>query len=177
MVCGWGPDAHAQGAKDHAFWAAPEMTLRATQELVRVPRPGHYGLREQRIRTQAAPAAGVDIVATVPATNRWKLWTLSASLVTSAAVANRVPHLVITDGQGNTAYNCPANQNQVAATTIRYSVGAGVFAVTFDNAYVFVAPVEMDMLQGWTIGFLTTGLQAGDQWGVMGLFVGETLYF
>lgn len=178
-ICGKPDDWHGYGKSDHPFTAPswPSMT-RDTQRSKDTIRNAHYALTEQRLVTIAAPAAGVDLVATIPDTRKWKVWSLSAQFTTSAAVANRVPHIVITaQPDAKVVFNVPPNQNQPASGTATYSAGAGVFAVTFDNANVMVLPVELELLQKWTIGFSTTNLQAGDQWSAMSLLVTETLYF
>ena len=167
-----------QHQAEHAWLCQIAAQLRDTQELLRGRRPGHYAIREPRIVYSAVPAAGSDVFLTVPGTTRWKVWGLQATLVTSAAVANRVPHLEIWDpGDVHTAYDVPGLNNQTAGTTVAYSgVPGGTFGF-FDNTQVMPLPVEMDLLQGWSIGFETTALQAGDQWTALSMLVTETLYF
>jgi|SRR5579872_2964193 len=178
-ICGLPESAHGPGKSTHPYTPPSwQQGTRDTQKAGESERDGHYTLKEQRVVTIAKPAAGVDVVATVPANARWKVWSMFATLVTDAVVNNRVPHVVITDGPLNdTVHNVPANNNQVAGATVNYSAGAGVFGVSFDNAVVMVLPVELDLLQKWTIGFKTTNLDAGDQWSALALVVTETLYF
>lgn len=152
--------------------------LRPTQKYKRGYNDQRYSLRESRIIKLAAPAVGVDVKATVPGAAKWWLWSLRATLATDAVVANRIPHLQITDGpNGNIVADFPAANNQGAGTTIAYAAGAGVVAANFDSTIVFVLPVEVELLQGWTIGFKTTGLDVGDQWSALALLVTETLYY
>lgn len=112
---------------------------------------------------QANPAAGADVVITVPTGARWLIQSLSAQLVTSAAVANRTPHLVVDDG-ANTLFNSPASAAQAAGVTVVYSACGGVQAAFADGAAVLPIPDVSSYLQGWRIRTLTTNLQAGDQW-------------
>lgn len=178
-VCGLAGAQHGPGLTDHPpvyeQWA---QGLRDTQRLKLGIRPGHYSIKEQRIFVGAKPAAGVDIKASVPQAGRWKVWGLTASLTTSAVVANRVPHLQITDGPaGDVAYDVPSAQNQIATQTVKYSGVASGVAQSFDNTNVLVLPVEIDLLGNWTVGFKTTALDVGDQWTALTLLVTETLYF
>jgi len=167
-----GPNGH-QYVPDHIA-----ETLRPTQTYKPNYQRGRYQVKESRIVTTAKPAAGVDVKATVPGATKWKVWSLRASLTTSAIAANRVPHLQITDGpNGHVVTDFPAGNNQLAASTINYAAGAGVVAANFDNTLVFVLPVDVVLLQGWTLGFATTALDAGDQWTALALLVTETLYF
>ncbi|HWY55752.1 MAG TPA: hypothetical protein VNZ03_14890 [Terriglobales bacterium] len=151
--------------------------FRDDQEMHKGSRRGHYALAEQRIITLASPAVGLDWSAPVPATARWRVNAVQAQLATSAVVANRVPHIIITDGQAHTVYNVPSLTNQVAATTFVYSAGATVVTAFFDSAVVMALPYPLKMLQNWTIASLTTGIQAGDQWSNIVLFVKEWLQF
>jgi len=151
--------------------------IRDDQVAERTQRPGHYLLLQQRVVLLPSPAAGVDAVATVPATAQWELISLQAQLVTSAAVANRVPHLVLTDGQGHSLFNFPAANNQLAGVTKQYSGGVADVAADFDNAAALVLPYGLKLLQGWTVGFATTALDVADQWSKFNLLVKEWLSF
>jgi hypothetical protein len=151
--------------------------LRDDQDAHKGRRRGHYALAEQRIITLAQPALGADWSAAVPATARWRVNALQAQLTTSAAVANRIPHIVITDGQGHNVYNMPAPTNQVAASAVQYSAGATVVTAFFDSAAVLALPYPLKLLQNWTIASLTTGIQAADQWANIVLYVKEWLQF
>ena len=177
-ICGKTSADHGPGKSDHLYTPPSGAgQVRDDQQPERVTRRGHYQLNEYRVITIANPLAGVDVVATVPSTVRWRVQCLQAQLVTSAVAMNRIPHLVITDGQGHQVYNVPPSGNQVAGLTEQYSAGVTVVAANFDNANVLVLPYVTHLLQGWTIGFSTTGLQAGDQWSNCALLVEEWLSF
>lgn len=177
--CGEPLESHAHGAKGHTYVPASIASyLRSTQRYKRGYVQGRYSLKESRILTIKKPAAGVDVKASVTAPAKWMLWSLRASLTTSGVVANRVPHLQITDGpNGNVVLDFPASGNQTAGSTIAYSASAGGVVASFDNTNVFVLPAQVEMLQGWTIGFATTAIDAGDQWSALALMIEETLYF
>lgn len=177
--CGQPPDAPVHHSADGHKYAPIRGAdqRRDDQETERGPRSGHYALAEYRVIQVAQPAAGLDFTATVPAMARWRVQCLQAQLLTSAVVANRVPHLVITDGQGHTMYNFPSPGNQVPSTTFQYSAGTTIVTTQFDGAQVLVLPYPMKLLQGWTIGMLSTALQAGDQWSNIVIHVKEWLQF
>ena len=181
VLCACGqPESAAVHHSDSGHAYAPLRgadQFRDDQEMHKGSRRGHYALAEQRIITLAQPAAGADWSASVPATARWRVNAVQAQFATSAAVANRVPHIVITDGQGHTVYNVPSLTNQVAATTFQYSAGATVVTAFFDSAVVMALPYPLKMLQTWTISSLTTAIQAADQWSNIVLFVKEWLQF
>lgn len=168
-VCGVPVDKH-QGM-GHKF-AVRDDQLRAPTD-----RSTHYAIVEHRAIGIAQPLPGVDVVATVPATTRWRVQCLQAQLTTSVIAANRVVHLVITDGQGNQVYNFPAPGNHIAATTVQYSAAPESIQASFDNATVLCLPEPTHLLQGWTIGFSTTAKDAGDQWSKFNLIVKEWLNF
>jgi hypothetical protein len=151
--------------------------IRDDQTPLEITRAGHYRINEYRVINLAQPAAGADLVATVPATVVWEVKALQFQLTTSAAVGNRIPHLVLKDSLGFAFFNFPAIQNQQAAQTLQYSAGISSVAVAFDNSVTWVLPYVSRLLQQWTIGTLTTGLLAGDQWANCNLLVEEWLSF
>lgn len=152
--------------------------LRDTQRMRAGNREGHVELAESRVVPVANPLAGADVVAKVPQNGKWSVSALSAILTTSATVANRVPHLQITDGgAGHVVYDFPLGTNILAGLTTRLSAGTGVIAQSNDNSAVLVLPFDLDLLGGWTVGFSTTALQAGDQWSALAVLVEETLYY
>lgn len=147
--------------------------IQDTQSVDRTEREGHYAILQHRIVTLANPAAGVDAIATVPALSRWEVQNLGGLLTTDAVVANRVPHLIVDDGQAHQVYNFPSPNNQVAGAAIQYAAGVGVVAASFDNATMLVLPYPLHLSQGWRVGFKTTALDPGDQWSGFALLVHE----
>jgi hypothetical protein len=170
-------DVHAS-ANGHAFHPVQGgHQMRDDQYAEANTRDGHYSLAGLRVIPVANPNVGLDWTAKVPATARWKLSCLQAQLTSSAVAVNRVPHVVITDGQGHSVYNFPAPNNQVAGTVVQYSAGTTIVAASFDNASVLVLPEPVKLLQTWTIGMVTTALDPGDQWSNIFLYVKEWLQF
>jgi hypothetical protein len=177
-ICGQPHNAMVHGPGGHQYVPMRGADqIRDDQRPEKGTRRGHYALAEYRVLPLPQPAAAADWVATVPATVRWRVQCLQAQLTTSAAIANRVPHLQITDGQGHSMYNFPSPNNQTASSVEQYSAGTTVVTTTFDNANVLVLPYPMKLLPGWTIGTLTTALAAGDQWANIVLHVKEWLQF
>jgi hypothetical protein len=112
------------------------------------------------------PAAGADIVETVPTGARWQLQAFEATYVTSVAVANRQPSLVIDDG-ANVYAEFDGSAVTPASTTMRYSARVGMqnnethISSNLQNWGLspFVLPA------GHRIRTATAGIQAADQWG------------
>jgi hypothetical protein len=151
--------------------------IRDDQHLDKALRRGHYSVSNYRVISIPQPAAGAEVLATVPATATWRVQCLQMQLVTSAAVPNRIPHLVVKDSLGVSVYNFPSPQNQGATTTFQYSAGTTVVSLFFDNAAVLVLPYPMKLGANWSIGTLTTGLDVADQYSKIALHVKEWLRF
>lgn len=176
--CGQHKDAAVHQGGGHAYrpMRGPDL-VRDNQEVIEGERYGHSTVVEQAIITLAKPAAGVDWKATVPTPASWRINAVQCQLVADAVVANRVPHIVVTDGQGNSVWNFPATQNQVAASTVQYSAAPYAVTAFFDGAQVMVLPAPLTLLHGWTVGMVTTGLDVGDQWSNIVLYVKRWLNF
>jgi hypothetical protein len=175
-VCGFQEQPHHGNALGHSY-APARWTMRDDQVRQKSERPTHYNIKQYRIVPIVKPAVGIDAIAKVPVTTRWRCYGLAAQLTTSAVIVNRVPHLIIKDDQGNVVYNFPSGGNQVASTVGIYSAGMATVAAAFDGATVLVLPIDFQLLQNWSIGFLTTALDAGDQWSNFALLVKEWLTF
>lgn len=124
-------------------------------------RPG--GGRIQRI-IPAHPAANVDIQATVPAGEIWKIRDITFLLTTGAAVANRRCSIYVSTPHDATL-NMWADTDQTASLTRIYhggNVGAGNAGA---NGLDIFIPIPNDFLlfAGDTIGMTCTNRQAADQ--------------
>jgi hypothetical protein len=103
-----------------------------------------------------------------------KLLSINATLVTSATVVNRFPHLQLVDRNGNVFYDIAAGTAQAASQTVHYQFTAdGVSApqgtVLVDNLVSmplpnFWAPPQFK----WQAA--TTALQVGDQWSAISIY-------
>lgn len=110
------------------------------------------------------PAAGAEIVETVPANTRWVLTAFAFQLVTSAAVANRTPILTIDDG-ANILWETADNAAVAASTTKKYRGGAGIALNTAQaNDVDLPLPESLVLAAGARIRTVTGLLQAGDQY-------------
>ena len=123
--------------------------------------------------TVANPAAGADWVATVPTGARWLVQFVSAALTTSAAVATRVPQIQIKDAGGTIVWENSGDNTVAGVTNAQYSWAGGVPLQGNNNVNQMPIPDFCYLLQGFTIGPLTPGLQAGDQWSAIRVTVVE----
>jgi hypothetical protein len=137
-------------------------------------KPGAF--RQQQITT---PAAGADFTINVPNFMRWRIISLRATLVTSAAVANRAAILQFNNA-GNVLYNACAANLQAASLTVGYSWGAGVTTLlatvgaTTPNAETSI-PVDLTLSAGMTITSTTQNIQAADQWSAIFMLIEENV--
>lgn len=132
--------------------------------------------RVLRIIKQAAPVAGVDQSIRIPGGSIVRPIGLVATLVTSAAVANRQVAMAITDGQDTLGLQLASNTIP-ATTTSQFSVyGAGGALPTGAAAALYTLPMaDVVLPAGYTIGFKTAALDVADQWGSAVLWVEEYL--
>jgi len=123
--------------------------------------------------TGTNPAAGVEIIETVPAGARWRLHSIAATLTTSATAANRVVNWAFDDG-ALTYYQATAAALQAASLVRQYvAAAAGGGGSTLDVTIAAPLPLGRVLAAGHRILTLTTNLQAGDNWGAPQLLVEE----
>lgn len=112
------------------------------------------------------PAVGAEDVITVPAGETWRLDNILLRLVTSAAVANRTVILIIDDGNpANVIFTSQANGNQTAGQTTDYIFGAGLPERAGIGGIEQHGVPPLMLKGGYRIRTLTTGKDAGDQYG------------
>ena len=116
----------------------------------------------------AQPAVGAD-VSTFPSTSaEYRLLTVRAKLVTSAAVANRFPHFQMVTPSGDVFFEAVPSAAQTASATVIYQLTAdsgapnegsavndGVSGLSLPNFWVD---------EGCRFKTVTTAIDAGDQW-------------
>jgi len=125
--------------------------------------------------TGTTPGAGAEISETVPAGALWRLKAFTFRLTASAAVANRIPHLIIDDG-ANVLIDSPITTALTAGQTGRIVTGDDAFNVAAIDGTQWVQMVDgLRLLPGYRIRTLTTGLQAGDQYTAPQYYVDEYL--
>lgn len=125
--------------------------------------------------TGTDPAAGAEILETVPTGARWRLITFAAVLTTDATVATREGQLLIDDGS-TVVFRSPASNNHVASSAITYSAAASSAAMG-TSAGVRGVGLHPEILlpAGFRIRTNTINLQAGDNWAAPQLLVEEWL--
>ena len=123
----------------------------------------------------ADPAAGAEIATiTVPVGKKWKLYSIHATLVSDATVANRYPYINIAPDGTNILLIARSSVAQTASLTIPWMWAP-------NNAFGTTTPAAisgygmniglgiqdgLELPAGAIITFLTTGIVAGDNWGV-----------
>ena len=124
--------------------------------------------------TGTTPAAGAEITETVPTGARWEFITFQAQLVTSAAVANRSPMLIVDDAVNN-IYRRPTTVAQAASLTIVYNWSQGTPDATATNSGTigFVLPVGLRLGSGFRVRTSTSSIQVGDQYSAVQYLVRE----
>lgn len=109
-----------------------------------------------------APGVGNEISQSLPTNARWKIWSVSFLLTTSAVVANRRVIVNIGSG-GGTVYRAEASGVQAASTTRWYTVGAqGVLYAPGQDSYLIPFPAAVLAASGASFFTTTANLQGGD---------------
>jgi hypothetical protein len=115
--------------------------------------------------TGTTPAAGADIVETVPTGARWSLMSIRTQLVTSATAATRAPLFFVDDGVN--AYFEDASQLGQAASQTRAWVWSSLPYTQEPGGATVVnqgIPSPTLMAAGHRFRTSTGQIQAGDQW-------------
>lgn len=114
--------------------------------------------------TGTLPAAGGEIIETVPAGALWRLISVNYSLTTGAVVANRLSGFIIDDGTSNLLV-LPGINNSVASNTYGFNVVAGN-QLSYGAAFPMNWPIPGDLFMpsGFRFRTLTTNIQAADQY-------------
>lgn len=115
-----------------------------------------------------SPAAGADFAFTIPDGGfPVQIVAIRGRLVTSAVVANRLVHAVVRDAAGTEVYRLGFDGAVTATKTtfVTFSPAMGGISggITTNNDLGFSVP-DGPYLPRWTIGSLTTAIDAGDQW-------------
>jgi len=125
--------------------------------------------------TGTNPAAGVEIIETVPAGARWRFIGIHAQLTTAVAVANRTVRWAIDDGASVMLFTTDSLL-QPALTTENHEAGAyGTLLASTTILNIAPFPPDVYMLAGWRIRSATINLQPADDWGAPQLMVEEWL--
>lgn len=120
------------------------------------------------------PAAGADFTFNVTGGNMWELLSFRATLVTSAAVANRVPSLNFSDADGKLLATFGTGTNVVASTTSQYTWAIGVGYTVLTSPFLLGLPSPaIPLPNGYRISLGTVALDAADQWSNIRMVVRE----
>lgn len=131
------------------------------------------GAGVMRSITGATPAAGTDIVETVPTGAVWRLSAFTARLGTDATVPSRQPILLITDGTSTLAGGGPGAGIGASNTQTFTWTEYGQSVAARNNWLFGNVPVMHYLSPGYTIQTTTSNLVAGDQWSLVRYLVEE----
>lgn len=126
-----------------------------------------------RVLTVANPAAGADFSTTVPVGVQWLVRSVHALFTASAAVANRLPKLRITDAVPNTIFTTTDSQTVTASNAGEFSFAPGGNNIFGSAVFNFGLPQHFRLQAGFILRSVTAGIQAADQWSQIVLTVEE----
>lgn len=129
----------------------------------RHPVPQAFG--DVQVITPANPAAGANLIYTLPAGYRYQIMAVRMIYASDANVANRNLILQITDAVPNTLWEVMNLLNHAASTTTNYTFSDHGYSHTAFLASRMIAaiPVRMTLRAGWIIRTLINNVQVGDQ--------------
>lgn len=118
----------------------------------------------------ADPAAGAELALTVTSGFYVEVLSVTFQLVTAAAAATRVVHLIFKKG-AEVIYECIAGTSQIISLTRNYNAYAvsGSMILFDDNDIIIPIPAGLWLEPGNTIITETTALNASDNFGPMTL--------
>lgn len=127
------------------------------------------------------PAAGAELIFTVPEDKAWKVQSIKGTLVTSATVITRLPRFFVASAAGLSDIILgpdPAN-GQLAGETVSWTWARGLSRTgrTADLVGTNECPDIWIVGDGnRQVGIATLNFQAGDNWGLSRLWVDEYDY-
>lgn len=131
-----------------------------------------------RFVTGSAPAAGADILETVPAGKAWHLKSLKTSLLTEGTAGTRVVKLTVDNGVGvaqefNTALSHAATLTCSYSWIEGWGTALGSSGVAGGSAITTGLPPELILPAGCRINTLTVLIKPLDQYAAPMLYVVE----
>lgn len=123
-----------------------------------------WGAAKRTVIAAPQPAPGAGVTVAVPESECQMLVAVTFRLVTSAAIATRVPIVSVLDGSGVAVAACPSGKSTAATLTTDYSflVGVGEWdAASTTNAAGPLPPLMLDA--GDSITITVSAIDAGDQ--------------
>lgn len=112
-----------------------------------------------------APAAGAEVLETVPAGARWELMTVRQQFITSAVAISRTPNFLFKDPT-NRLYRTVNTTVLNSNITAEWFLAQNLPVQSDVPSSIFTLPIPQPtrLLTGQTWGTTTAGLQAGDQY-------------
>jgi len=126
-----------------------------------------------RLVSGTDPAAGEEVLETVPTNAKWKILAVRFFLTTDATVANRQPALMIDDGS-NEIHRSIYHNAQTASLVRSYFFNLGsTFTAAVNNSWHLNNLPELELPAGARIRSVTSGIQAGDDFAAPNILVEE----
>jgi len=123
----------------------------------------------------ADPAAGVEIIETVPAGKIWKVISVMIPFTTSAVAGNRRVNLHIDDGTTPfEAINGDLDQPASLTNTYNFFQGAPRDTAFNNSRLLLPLPINLTLLGGHRIITVTVSLDAGDNYDAPLILVEES---
>lgn len=111
------------------------------------------------------PAAGAEYTTRTVAVGKiWRMKSFAGSLVTDVTVANRRPTINFGDEDGNVIAGSGWMGNQTASSTVPYRAAINLPTTTALAANVTFPLPDIFLKENYTIAFVTSSIQAGDDW-------------
>lgn len=135
--------------------------------------PDLYTRVDVFVSAQPNPAAGADLSFTVPIGVLWNVVSITALFTASAGVANRTVNFQVKDQNGKLAYQYAIGTALTAGQTCTYTFSEDVVTPTSSaNGGVVLEPLPSTWFPSdWSFGTVTTNIQTGDQWSVVGAWI------
>ena len=125
-----------------------------------------------------SPAAGADMLVTVPFGVMWDLQSFTARFTASAQAANRTLGFQVKDQSGNLVYQyqCSANVATTVVVTITFSEDCGLVPTALATGNIVFFPCPRAWFgAGWQFGTFTGSIQTNDQWDLGAFWAAEYL--
>lgn len=123
------------------------------------------------------PNVGTDWTTTVPGESVWGVLSIVGTLTTSAAVANRVPTLRVTDGTATQfRIGSPVALTASLATVVSWLPELGYSSTAIAGASVVIGLQPLYVASGQVIAVTTTAIDVADQWSGVALNVVEVYH-
>ena len=123
--------------------------------------------------TGTDPAAGAEILETVPTGALWQVHSVSVNFICDATVANRQPKIRFDDGSNFVFYG-GFGANSVASENAQLCWAAvGAVSASSNAGRLNQLPIDVRLPAGYRIRTATAAIQAGDDYGAPQLLVEE----